>query len=395
MKKIKKNNIIDVSSDIVKDKNISEEEILIILEEGISIIMKKKCGNDISLKTLIDNKSGLVNLYQKRILSDRNDIAQQILLSFVSVERLNILLIKQIITLNIIKLEKKKLLLKFKNEVGNLLIGTVKKVKKTFLVINLKNAEAIIKKKQLLKTDFYNVGEKIKVYVLKLDQESENFLIITSRTNKNFVALLFLQITMKINKNIVIIKNIARKSGVRTKIAIYFYNSTIIYFSLHIEKIIRLVMKELKREKVDIIKWDKDISQFVSNILSEKKILKIIICKIKSKIEIVINNNQCQNIIFDKNEQDIQLSSEIIKNRIDIFNKSSEIEKRKKELTRVSKWLQIELNLQNMLVDLMIAQGFVTITSVANSNVNTLSKMTKLNKEIAIKIIKRAKKCIK
>ena len=87
--------------------------------------------------------------------------------------------------------------------------------------------------------------------------------------------------------------------------------------------------------------------------------------------------------------------SEVIRSKIDIFDENYEKKRKREELNIVSKWLQIELNLQNILTELMIAQGFTDIINIAYSNINELLAIDELNKKVAIKIIKRAKKFTK
>ena len=221
------NEILHVADAVARDKGISKESIIEALEEAVAMAAKRKYGANIKIKASINRNLGNIELYREVLVvkdgfvSEENlnesnenneemktieiskaretnpdlnegDVIKQILPPL-EIGRLNAISAKQIIISKVKELERDKIFEEYKNRVGEVLNGIVEKIETGGYIIKLGSAEAILKKDQVLKTDFYKLGDRIRAYLTKLDKESNGPILILSRTHKDFVAQLFKQ----------------------------------------------------------------------------------------------------------------------------------------------------------------------------------------------------------
>jgi len=416
--------ILHVADTVARDKGISKELIIEALEQAIAISAKRKYGANTKIKASINRRLGNIEIYREVLVvnsniesySDHKDIEVidireaknkdhelqegdkiKEILPPLEIGRLNAISVRQIVMNRINELEKDKIVEEYKNRVGEIINGIVEKVEYDGYVIRIGSDEAILKKEYTLKTDYYKIGDRIRAYLLKLDRQSNGPILSLSRTHKNFVIQLFKQEVPEIYDRIIEIKNISRDPGSRTKVVVYSSDPSIdpVGSCVGMRGIrVQAVIKELKGEKIDIIKWSEDLATLVINSFGSVRVSKVIIDEEQKKIEIVVpEDNQSQAI--GRRGQNIKLISELVGWRINITTEEIESVKRQEEFNRISKLFTEVLNLEEILAQLLASEGFASIESLANANSRSIASIEGLDDEIANELIIRAKEYLK
>lgn len=419
------NEILHVAEAVARDKGISKESIIEALEEAVAMAAKRKYGANIKIKAAINRNLGNIELYREVLVVKDNfvsddsrdenneevktidiskaqetdpdinegDVIKQILPPL-EIGRLNAISAKQIIISKVKELEKDKIFEEYKNRVGEVLNGVVEKIETGGYIVKLGSAEAILKKDQVLKTDFYKLGDRIRAYLTKLDKEFNGPILILSRTHKDFVAQLFKQEVPEIYDRIIEIKNIARDPGSRSKMAVYSSDPSIdpVGSCVGMRGIrVQAIIKELKGEKIDIVKWSDDPATFVVNSLgSSIRVSKVIIDEEQNKIEVIVPEED-QSQAIGRRGQNIKLISELIGWRINITTEEVESTRRQEEFNTITKLFMEVLNLEEILAQLLASEGFSSIKNLADADINSIANIEGLDEEIAQELISRSK----
>jgi len=415
------NEILHVVDAVARDKGISKESIIQALEDAIAVTAKRKYGANINVKALINRKLGDIKIYREVLVVEDNGVIQvnnnndvkEIALTEarkttphlnvgdvikeslppLEIGRLNAIMAKQIIVNKIGELEKNKLFEEYKDRVGEIVNGIIEKIEAGGYIVRLGNAEAILKKDQILKTDYYKLGDRIRSYLTKLDKESNGPLLILSRTHKDFVIQLFKQEVPEIYDRIIDIKRIARDPGSRTKIAVYSSDTSIdpVGSCVGIRGVrVQSIIKELKGEKIDIIKWSEDPATFIINSFGSVRVSKVVIDEAQNKIEIIVPEEE-QSLAIGRRGQNIKLISDLVGWKINITTEEIESAKRQEEFNRVTQLFTEALNLEEILAQLLASEGFNSIQSLADANIKSVASIEGLDEEIATELISRAK----
>ena len=416
--------ILHIVDAIARDKGIPKEHILKALEDAISTTAKRKYGTNICVRATINRKSGDIKLYRETLvvnevselnptehkidvisLEEANkknpdlkdgDIIKEELLPL-GIDRLNAISVKQIIVSKIREIERGKLYEEFKDRIGDVLNGLVEKIEVGGFIIKVGGAEAILKKDQTLRTDYYKLGDRIRACLTRLDKESKGPMLILSRTHKDFVGQLFKQEVPEIYDKIIEIKSIAREPGSRTKIAVYSSDHSIdpVGSCVGIRGTrVQAVIKELKGEKVDIIKWSEDPATYVVNALGSIQVSKVIIDEDENKIDLVVSDED-QSQVIGRKGQHVKLLSDLVGWKINVITEESDSTRRQEEFKRITELFMNELNLEEILAQLLASEGYDSIKSIAEVDVQTIASVDGLDEEIANELIIRAKEYVK
>ena len=417
------NEILHVVDAVARDKGIPKERILRALEEAIGTAAKRKYGANICVKAYINRKSGDIKFYRETLvvkempkfdcteqemdvinLAEANkknpdlkdgDVIREVLPPL-EIDRLNAIFAKQIIIAKIREIERDKLYEEFKGRIGDVLNGLVEKIEVTGFVIKVGGAEAVLKKDQALKTDYYKLGDRIRACLIKLDKESKGPMLVLSRVHNNFVEQLFKQEVPEIYDKIIEIKGIARDPGSRTKIAVYSSDPSIdpVGSCVGMRGIrVQSVIKELRGEKIDIVKWSEDPATYIINALGSIQVSKVIIDEDEGKIEIVVSDED-QSQAIGRRGQHVKLISDLVGWKINITTEELESTRRHEEFTRITKLFMDKLNLEEILAQLLASEGYDSIKSLAETDIKTIASVEGLDEEIANELIARAKEHI-
>ena len=399
MKNYINNSVFSIVDLITKENFIKKNSVIKILEDAIAIVAKTIYSKTNFIKSSLNKTSSFISIYRefiiinrkllfdsnlyklsnktkielhkirnKKILFNHGDIIRQILPSL-TINRLNFIFIKHFIINKIINLERNKIVDEYKNKVGEILTGIVEKVEISGYIVKFSNIESMLKKNQVLKTDFYRLGQQIKVYLQKIERTKEGLSLILSRKHKNFVKELFRHKVLEIHNKIVYIKSIARDPGFKTKIAVHSIDNSIdpVFKCTGLKGIkVKSIIRELRGEKIDIVKWNEDLATFLINSLGAFiRVKKIVFDELQNKVELVLPHKYKSKVIGVKG-RNIRLLSDLVKWKINIVSEEIDIKRRKEEFIYLVKFFIKALNVEKILAQLLVANGFKNIYSIKN-----------------------------
>lgn len=412
------NEILKIIEDIANQKGLSKNSLFSSIEKALSITAKKKYGSNTAIKTYIDRNTGSISFYREFLISDnREENEEYEILSTKDAKKLsknltegniykeplpplqiarpNAISVRNILVKSIKDLERNKLFEEYKCKIGTIITGIINKITPLGITVKIdNNTEGYIKTNSLLKSDTYKQGDRIKALLLNLSEDYYGPIINLSRTNNNFVIKLFEQTVPEIEDKIVEIKAIAREPYSRTKIAVHSNDSTIdaVGACVGIRGCrVKSIISELREEKIDIIYWNEDPATMIVNALSD--ITKVFVDKTTKEIEAIVPDEKLSQAIGRKG-QNVKLISDLLGWKIDIRSESSDSIKRKEEFKSSVKLLTIKLDVEPILAQILVSEGFNSIQKISNASIEKIEKIEGIDKETAEELIIRAKNII-
>ena len=366
MKKIKEENVdkakefLTAVENIVKEKGIDANIVFEAMETALTTAFKKNYGKSNS-KVIINRETGEIKVYSyltvvddKIIVTDEEgnvserDINPEIEIHLSDAKKINKTLsvgdtidtqiepkddfsrvatstAKQVVIQKIREAERSSILNEFDGKTGEMLLGTVALEDSDNYYIDLGRSNGVLPKREIIPGETIEMGSTIKVYVTKIDNSGRNLVIKLSRTHFGFVKRLFELEIPEFTDGSILMYAVAREAGIRSKVAVYSENSNIDPIGACIgEKGTRIanIIKELKGEKVDLIKYDKDPKIFIENALSPAKNLTVLITDPKKNEAIVVADNENFSLAIGKRGINAKLASRLTKYKLDIKNEN-------------------------------------------------------------------------
>lgn len=331
---------IDVLSE---ERSIPKEDLFTYLEQALNAAYKRNYGANNS-KTTIDRDTGEYHVYSYKIVVDEINMEDeedaQILLEEVKDKKLKVgdvieeevtpkdfgrvaaSTAKQVLVQKVREAERNSIMEEFADKEGELLIGTLSREDKQNYYVDFGRASGILPKKDCIPGETLEMGSQIKVYVTKIEEGQKGGpVIILSRTHYGFVKRLLEKEIPELAEGIVILYSVARDPGSRSKIAVYSENEKIDAVGACIgEKGIRInnISKELNGEKIDVVKYDKDLKEFIRNALSPAKDVDVYIIDQKDRHAVAVAEGDNLSLAIGKNGQNVKLAARLTKCKIDV-----------------------------------------------------------------------------
>jgi N utilization substance protein A len=407
--------IIDV---VVKEKGIKKEAVIEAIKQAVTQAAKKKLGvEDEDLDVRFDEKHGEIELYRykevvEEVLDDESQVslqkAQEVdpgaavgdvlgfkidAQTFGDFGRIAAQAAKQVIIQRVKDAERLMIFDEFKDRVGELISGIVRRFEHGNMVVDLGKPESVLPHTEQVARESYRVGDRIRAYVLNVQKESKGPQIILSRKNADFVRKLFETEVPEISEGIVKIEAIAREPGVRTKIAVSSKDADVDPVGACVGmkgSRVQAVVQELRGEKIDIIAWTKDIATNICNALAPAEISRMIIDDDQKVAQVVVPDDQLS-LAIGKRGQNVRLAVQLTEWDIDI---KSETEM--KELTEnAQKSLGQIPGIGNIIAQKLYQEGFTTPQELAKADPELLMALPGIGKVKAEKIIQSAKNFLK
>ncbi|CAL7960614.1 Transcription termination/antitermination protein NusA [Alphaproteobacteria bacterium] len=425
--------LLQVADAVAREEAIPKESVIVALEDTIKVAAKRKYGYNESLKVRIDRKTGEIKLYREMLVID--DITKELsaengevcpvfddpmtrivlsearlknadvnvgdyiyeLLPPLDLSRLAAQSAKNTIVAKVREIKREKEFQEYQERIGEIVSGVVTEKNESGLVVKLgATAEAIIKRDQLIKSDHYKPGDRVKAYLLALNKNTKGHQIILSRVSDQFMIQLFTHAVPEIYNKITEIKAVARDPGSRAKIAVYSSDPSIdpVGSCIGIKgSRIQSITAELNGEKIDVSLWSSDIAQFAVNVLSPTPVSKVIIDEDRHKIEVVVPDEQLSAVIGRKG-QNAKLISQLIKWNVTILTETAETKRRQDEIKVITNKFIERLDIEEILAQLLAAEGYTSIAEIANSAPEALLNIQGLDGSIAKELVTRAQDCI-
>jgi transcription termination/antitermination protein NusA len=406
--------IIDI---MVKEKGIKKEAVIDAIKSAVISAAKKKLGMERDLEVRFDEKRGEIELYEyKEVVETVEDPDSQVALdkaseidtgaavgdvlgfkidphSFGDFGRIAAQAAKQVIIQRVKDAERLVVYDEFKDRVGELISGVVRRFERGNMVIDLGKPEAILPHTEQVPRESYRVGDRIRAYVIQVQKETKGPQIILSRKNAEFVRKLFETEVPEISEGIVKIEAIAREPGVRTKIAVSSKDSDVDPVGACVGmkgSRVQAVVQELRGEKIDIISWTKDIASNICNALAPAEISRMIIDDDQQNAQVVVPDDQLS-LAIGKRGQNVRLAVQLTKWDIDIKSETEMkdlIENAQKSLGQIP-------GIGNIIAQKLYQEGFTTPEELAKADPELLMSLPGIGHVKAEKIVQSAKDFLK
>src|SRR5690242_14131281 len=328
--------LLQVADTVARDKGIDRDEVLEAMEQAIQKAGRSKYGQDYDIRAEIDRNSGEIRLLRFREVADvvENEATQIPLgdaqrlnpdaelgdfltdpLPPIDFGRIAAQTAKQVIVQKVRDAERQRQFNEYKDRVGEIVNGLVKRVEFGNVIVDLGRAEAILRRDELLPRESFRQGERVRAYIYDVRQEVRGPQIFLSRTHPQFMAKLFAQEVPEIYDGIIEIRAVARDPGSRAKIGVISNDSGIDPVGACVGmrgSRVQAVVAELQGEKIDIIPWSQDPATFVVNALAPAEVAKVVIDEDRERIEVVVpdTNNQLS-LAIGRRGQNVRLASQL------------------------------------------------------------------------------------
>ena len=406
--------LLQVADTVARDKGIDRDEVLEAMEQAIQKAGRSKYGQEYDIRAEIDRHNGEIRLLRFREVAEpiENEATQIALaeaqhlnpeaeigdfitdpLPPIDFGRIAAQSAKQVIVQKVRDAERQRQFLEFKDRVGEIVNGLVKRVEFGNVVVDLGRAEAMARRDELLPRESFRQGERVRAYIYDVRQEPRGPQIFLSRTHPQFMAKLFAQEVPEIYDGIIEIKAVARDPGSRAKIAVISRDSGIDPVGACVGmrgSRVQAVVGELQGEKIDIIPWSPDPATFVVNALAPAEVAKVVMDEEQRRVEVVVPDDQLS-LAIGRRGQNVRLGSQLTGWDIDILTEAEESERRTEEFRSRSRMFIDALDIDEVIAQLLVTEGFASLEEVAYVAVKDLADIEGFDPEIAAELQERAR----
>ena len=413
--------LIRIAEAVATEKSIDKDLIISSMETGIEKAAKSKFGTENEIKVQIDRLNGDINIYRvlkivekaenlnteisledAQKLANENKgkkIGDEILESLPSFDfgRIAAQTVKQVITHNVREAERERQYNDFIDKKDSILSGIVKRLEFGNVVVDLNKAEAIIKKEEVIPRENIKAGDRIKAYCYDVRRELRGPQIFLSRAHPKFMEKLFFQEVPEIYDGLIEIKASARDPGSRAKICVYGKDTTLDPVGACVGmrgSRVQAVVNELQGEKIDIVNWSEDPAVLVVNALSAAVVQSVVVDSNYKKLDVILNEENLSKAI-GRRGQNVRLASKLIDYEINIMTEQEDSDRRQLEFKEKTDNFVKNLELDETLGQLLVAEGFSTIEEIDNLSVENICKIEGIDEKTAKELIERSGEFLK
>ena len=406
--------LLQIADSVAREKTIDRKIVIEAMEDAIQKAAKSRYGAENDIRCEIDPKTGETRLSRVMAVVEEveNDSTQINLadakrrnpdakigdfiaeslppLDFGRVAAQNA---KQVIVQKVREAERERQYGEYKDRVGEIINGTVKRVEYGNVIVDLGRAEGIIRRDEMIPRETPRYGDRIRSYIYDVRREPRGPQIFLSRAKPEFMAKLFAMEVPEIYDNVVEIKSVARDPGSRAKIAVISKDSSIDPVGACVGMRgarVQAVVNELQGEKVDIIQWNADAATFIVNALAPAEVSKVVLDEDAARIEVVVPEAQLS-LAIGRRGQNVRLASQLTGWDIDILTEQEESERRQKEFTERSAMFMECLDVDEVIAQLLVTEGFASVEEVAFVDSSEVAHIEGFDENTAEEIQTRAR----
>src|ERR1700733_5909724 len=405
--------LLHVADAVSREKGIERDEVLVAMEQAIQKAGRAKYGYENDIRAEIDRKTGEVRLQRYLQVADpvENEATQITLkaarksksdvqvgdfivddLPPIDLGRIAAQTAKQVIVQKVREAERKRQFLEYKDRVGEIVSGVIKRVEYGNVTVDLGRAEAMMRRDETLPREHFKNGDRARAYIYDVREEQRGPQIFLWRTHPLFMAKLFAQEVPEIYDNIIEIKSVARDPGSRAKIAVLSNDSSIDPVGACVGmrgSRVQAVVGELQGEKIDIIPWSQDPATFVVNALAPAEVTKGVMDEEQKRIEVVVPDDQLS-LAIGRRGQNVRLASQLTGWDIDILTEAEESERRTEEFRTRSQLFIEALDVDDVIAHLLVTEGFTTVEEIAYVAADELGEIEGFDADVAAELKNRA-----
>jgi N utilization substance protein A len=402
-----------VADAVAREKSIEREEVLEAMEQAIQKAGRAKYGHEKDIRATIDRKTGDVRLSRwteavETVENEETQIPVHIARKFqpgiqvgehlidplppIDFGRIAAQTAKQVIVQRVREYERKKQFDEYKDRVGEVINGVVKRTEYGNLMVELGRAEALLRRDELIPRESFRNGDRVRAYIYDVREEPRGPQIFLSRTHPGFLAKLFAQEVPEIYDGIIEIKAVSRDPGSRAKMAVISRDASIDPVGACVGmrgSRVQAVVQELQGEKIDIIPWSPQAATFVVNALAPAEVTKVVMDEEAGRVEVVVPDEQLS-LAIGRRGQNVRLASQLTRWDIDILTEAEESERRQEEFRRRTGLFVEAMDVDDVIAGLLVTEGFTTIEELAYSPPEELAEIEGFDENVAAELIRRA-----
>ena len=416
-KRADKLELLRIAEAVALEKSIDKELIINSMETGIAKAAKSKFGQDNEIKVLINRDNGDIGIFRKLVivekpeninreinlkdalsLDDENKdkkIGDEILQPLPSFDfgRIAAQTAKQVISFSVREAERERQYNDFIDKKDSILSGIVKRLEFGNVIVDLGKAEGIIQKNEMIPRENIKAGDRTKAHCYDVRRETRGQQIFLSRAHSKFMEKLFIQEVPEIYDGLIEIVSSARDPGSRAKICVKAIDTSLDPVGACVGmrgSRVQAVVNELQGEKIDIVNWSEDPAIVVSNALSPAEVLRVNVDNDTKKLDVILTEENLSKAI-GRRGQNVRLATKLMNYEINIMTDQEDSERRQMEFKEKTENFVKNLELDETLGQLLVAEGFSSIDDIKDSTIEALTRIEGIEDETAKALIERAK----
>lgn len=416
--------LLQIAEAVAREKSIDREVVISAIEEAIQKGARARYGAEHDIRVRIDPKTGETSLKRViRVIPDdetftdedglpvepigirrlsealRDDpeafvgkTYEEVLPPF-EFGRVQTQMARQVVTGKVREAERERQYEEFKDRVGEIINGVVKRVEYGNTVVDLGRGEGIMRRDQSIPRENFNIGDRIRCYIYDVRREAKGPQILLSRAHGGFLAKLFAQEVPEVYDGVIEIRAVARDPGSRAKMAVVSNDGSIDPVGACVGmrgSRVQAVVAELQGEKIDIIQWNPDEATFIVNALAPAEVSKVVMDEEDERVEVVVPDEQLS-LAIGRRGQNVRLASQLTGWQIDIMTESQESERRQREFAERTALFQEALDVDEVIAQLLVTEGFATVEDVAYVDASEVANIEGFDEDTAEEIQARAR----
>ncbi|MDR6626680.1 transcription termination factor NusA [Caulobacter segnis] len=409
--------LLQIADAVAREKGIEKEVVIEAIEDALQKAARARYGAEHDIRVKIDPRTGETT--QKRVIEVVSDDAElegeigKMPLSIAKrawrdaeigkvyeealppfeIGRVQTQMARQVVMHKVREAERERQYDEYKDRVGEIVNGSVKRVEYGNVIVDLGRGEGIMRRDQSIPRENFNVGDRIRAYIYDVRRETKGPQIMLSRAHGGFMAKLFAQEVPEVYDGVIEIRAVARDPGSRAKMAVISNDSSIDPVGACVGmrgSRVQAVVAELQGEKIDIIQWSEDEATFIVNALAPAEVSKVVMDEEDERVEVVVPDEQLS-LAIGRRGQNVRLASQLTGWQIDIMTESQESERRQREFTERTALFQEALDVDEVIAQLLVTEGFAAVEDVAFVEPHEIAAIEGFDEETAEELQARAR----
>jgi len=406
--------LLQIADAVAREKSIEREIVIEAMADAIQKAARSRYGSESNIRVDINPKTGEIRLQRLlEVVETVEDYTTQIALELardrnpeaqlgdyiadplppMDFGRIAAQSAKQVIVQKVREAERDRQFDEYKDRIGEIVNGTVKRVEYGNVIVDLGRGEAIVRRDEMIPRENLRYGDRVRAYVYDVRREQRGPQIFLSRTHPQFMVKLFTMEVPEIYDGIIEIRSVARDPGSRAKIAVISNDSSIDPVGACVGmrgSRVQAVVGELQGEKIDIIPWSQDPASFIVNALQPAEVAKVVLDEDAERIEVVVPDEQLS-LAIGRRGQNVRLASQLTGWDIDILTEEEESQRRQKEFNERTGLFMDALNVDEMVGQVLASEGFAQVEEVAFVDIEEIASIEGFDEDTAQEIQTRAR----
>jgi len=428
--------LLQIADAVAREKSIEKEIVIEAIEEAIQKAARSRYGGEHDIHVHIDPKTGETEIKRivtvveddfgldaptvdekgeeiaaapfndsafKRISDAKRDdpeafvgkTYEEILPPF-EFGRVQTQMARQVVTGKVREAERERQYEEFKDRVGEIVNGVVKRVEYGNVIVDLGRGEGIMRRDQSIPRENFNIGDRARCYIYDVRRETKGPQIMLSRAHGGFMAKLFAQEVPEVYDGVIEIRAVARDPGSRAKMGVVSNDSSIDPVGACVGmrgSRVQAVVAELQGEKIDIIQWSPDEATFIVNALAPAEVSKVVMDEEDERVEVVVPDEQLS-LAIGRRGQNVRLASQLTGWQIDIMTESQESERRQRQFAETTQLFQEALDVDEVIAQLLATEGFSSVEDVAYVEPHEIAAIEGFDEDTAEELQARARESL-